>query len=191
MNAKNRRPRYSPAIYISRTSESVQALSAPLAGAFSCLEFLRMGVEDLAMVFQGILESLRVKEQESIKSSWGIYLPKKIQRQCSAQQSPLHFRLIATIRHASGKHRVGRIKTDSPECLCASAQAGRKCQGQAHVCQSLSRITCLEEPLVAGRIATADSSAPNAATPRGSKESSTGGAISWLRLSASASRQCA
>lgn len=50
-----------------------------------------MGVEDLAMVFQGILESLRVKEQESIKSAWGIYLPKKIQRQCSAQQSPLHF----------------------------------------------------------------------------------------------------
>lgn len=47
-----------------------------------------MGVEDLAMVFQGILESLRVKEQESIKSAWGIYLPKKIQRQCSAQQSP-------------------------------------------------------------------------------------------------------
>ncbi|AIJ46451.1 hypothetical protein O987_11660 [Comamonas testosteroni TK102] len=40
-----------------------------------------MGVEDLAMVFQGILESLRVKEQESIKSAWGIYLPKKIQRQ--------------------------------------------------------------------------------------------------------------
>jgi len=104
---------------------------------------------------------------------------------------PQHFRLIATIHHASGKYRVGRIKTDIPECLCASAQAGRKCQGQAHVCRSLSRITCLGEPLIAGRIATADSSAPNAATPRESKESSAGGAINWLRLSTSASRQCA
>ncbi|WP_268989469.1 hypothetical protein [Comamonas testosteroni] len=40
-----------------------------------------MGVEDLALVFQGILESLRIKKQESIKSAWGIYSPKKIQLQ--------------------------------------------------------------------------------------------------------------
>ncbi|WP_407715930.1 hypothetical protein ACJJWD_10600 [Comamonas testosteroni] len=36
-----------------------------------------MGVEDLAMVFQGIFESLSIKKQESIKSARGIYSPKK------------------------------------------------------------------------------------------------------------------
>jgi hypothetical protein len=48
---------------------------------FSCQDFLRIGVEDLAIVFQGILESLNVRKQESTKSARGIYLPKKIQLQ--------------------------------------------------------------------------------------------------------------
>lgn len=57
-------------------------LSQPLLqGLFSCQDFLRIDVEDLTIVFQGILESLNVRKQESTKSARGIYLPKKIQLQ--------------------------------------------------------------------------------------------------------------
>lgn len=59
----------------------MQALSAPLAGAFFLPGFSADSVEHLAIVFQGILESLHVMKQEPTKSARGIYLPKKIQLQ--------------------------------------------------------------------------------------------------------------
>lgn len=167
-------------------------LSQPLLqGLFSCQDFLRIVSNTWLLCFKAFL-NLYTSGSKSRPRVLGAFTCRR-KSSCSEARAtgpPQHFGFSATIRLASGKHHLGHIKTDSQEYLYARAQAGRKRQGQAHVCRSLSRTSCLEELLTAGRTAATDCSAPNAAAPRESKESSTGGAISWVRLSASASRQC-